>query len=276
MRETDLALADGRSLHVYDSGGDGPVVLWHHGTPNIGTPPRPLFPAGDRLGVRWVAYDRPGYGGSGARPGRTVGSAAEDVRAVADALGIGRFGVLGHSGGGPHALACAALLPGRVTAAVGVSGLAPYEPEADRDWFAGMTPSGEAGLRAALRGRAAKEAYEASAGYDPEMFTPADHAALTGDWAWFDEVVGPALAQGPGGLVDDDLAYVAPWGFRPEEVAVPVLLLHGERDRVVPVAHAHRLAARCPAAELRLGAGDGHLSVLREAGAALEWLAGRA
>ncbi|NEE56132.1 alpha/beta hydrolase, partial [Streptomyces sp. SID8455] len=81
---------------------------------NIGSPPAPLFPAAERLSVRWVSYDRPGYGGSSPLPGRDIASAAADVRAIADALAIGRFAVLGHSGGGPHALACGALLPDRV------------------------------------------------------------------------------------------------------------------------------------------------------------------
>ncbi|MCS0604367.1 alpha/beta hydrolase [Streptomyces sp. LP11] len=278
MRERDLVLDDGRRLHVYDTGAgdaDGrPVVLWQHGTPNIGAPPAPLFPASDRLGIRWVSYDRPGYGGSTSRPGRDVASAAGDAAAVADALGVRRFAVMGHSGGGPHALACGALLPDRVLAVVSVAGLAPFDADG-LDWFAGMSESGTASLRAAAAGRAAKEAHEAAAVYGPEMFTAADHAALAGPWSWFAEVVGPAVESGPGGLIDDDLAYVAPWGFDPARITAPVLLAHGGRDRVVPCAHGRWLARRCPGAELRLGPEDGHISVLREGAAALDWLAGR-
>src|ERR671910_2718554 len=103
VTETDLELGDGRTLHVYDTGTDDAdgrlAVFWHHGTPNIGAPPEPLFPAAARLGIRWVAYDRPGYGGSTPRPGRDVASAASDAARVADALGVGRFAVMGHSGG---------------------------------------------------------------------------------------------------------------------------------------------------------------------------------
>ncbi|MGP3970798.1 alpha/beta fold hydrolase [Streptomyces sp. 6N223] len=282
MIETDLALGDGRTLHVYDTGEGGSqgrlVVSWHHGTPNLGTPPQPLFAASERLGIRWISHDRPGYGGSTPLPGRDAASAAGDVARVADALGIERFAVMGHSGGGPHALACAALLPDRVTAAVSISGLAPlgaFEAEG-LDWFAGMAPSCEASLRAAAEGRAAKERHEATAAFDSEMFTPEDHAALAGPWSWFGSVVGPALAGGPGGLIDDDLAYASPWGFDPARIAAPVLLAHGERDRVVPSAHGRWLAGRCPSAELRIGPGDGHISVLDGGGeAALEWLVGR-
>ncbi|TMR92272.1 alpha/beta hydrolase [Nonomuraea basaltis] len=275
MKELDLELPGGPTLHVYDTGTDGAtdrlVVFWHHGTPNIGSPPVPLFPASDRLGIRWVSYDRPGYGGSASVPGRDLASAATYAGHVADALGIGRFAVMGHSGGGSHALACAALLPDRVLAAVSVSGLAPYGAEG-LDWFAGMSPSGEASLRAAVAGREAKERHEASAEYDPEMFTPADHAAFDGEWSWFGSVVGPALEGGSGGLIDDDLAYVAPWGCDPAQVTAPVLLMHGGRDRVVPSPHGEWLARHCPRAELRLSSDDGHISVLRSSKEGLDWL----
>ncbi len=156
VTELDLELADGRTLHAYDTEPDDDatrslVVFWHHGTPNIGAPPEPLFVAAARLGIRWVSYDRPGYGGSSPLPGRTVASAAGDVASVADALGIDRFAVMGHSGGGPHALACAALLPERVLAVVSLAGLAPFGAEG-LDWFAGMAASGRASLSAAAEG----------------------------------------------------------------------------------------------------------------------------
>ena len=151
MNELDLKLGDGRILHVYDTGADEgsgrlPVV-WHHGTPNIGSPPAPLFPAAERLGLRWVSYDRPGYGGSTRDPGRDLGSAADLVSSVADALGIERFALMGHSGGEPHALACGALLPDRVLGVVSMAGLAPFDA-GGLDWFAGMAASGVDSLRA--------------------------------------------------------------------------------------------------------------------------------
>ncbi|MBV2354046.1 alpha/beta hydrolase [Streptomyces sp. J2-1] len=276
MTDLEIGLPGGRRLRVYDTGpAGGPVVLWQHGTPNVGTPPRPLFAASARLGVRWVGFDRPGYGGSTRVPGRTLGSVAGDAARVADALGIGRFAVLGHSGGASHALACAAVLRDRVTAVAAGSGLAPYGA-AGLDWFAGMAPSCRASLTAAVAGRAAKERHVATADYDPEMFTPADHAALAGPWKWFAEVVGPAVAGGPDGLIDDDLAYVRPWGCDPATATAPVLILHGGRDRVVPVSHGRWLAARCPGAEFRERPEDGHLSALAGAEAALEWLVERA
>ena len=279
LTETDLELIDGRTLHVYDAPADDAdarlTVFWQHGTPNTGAPPVPLFPAAAQRNIRWVSHDRPGYGGSTPQPGRSVASAAADVAAIADALGIGRFAVMGHSGGGPHALACAALLPERILGAVSVAGLAPFQAEG-LDWFAGMAAGGAAELRAATRGREALAELLASTEFDPEQFTPADHAMFDGPWSWLGVVAGQALAGGLGGMVDDDLAYVARWGFDPGGVSAPVLLLHGGADRVVPSSHAEWLARRCRSAQVWLRPDDGHISVLSSATAALEWLADQA
>jgi pimeloyl-ACP methyl ester carboxylesterase len=271
MTETDVAAPGGQTLHAYDWGSGDRVVMWHHGTPNIGFPPKPLFAAAERLGVRFISYDRPGYGGSTPLPGRDMASAASLAATVADALGVDRFAVMGHSSGGPHSLACAALLPERVTAAASISGLAPFTADG-LDWFAGMGPGSLASLGAAAAGRAAKEAQAAVEGA-PD-FTPGDWAALDGDWGWFGSVVEPAMAAGPTPLVDDDLANVGPWGFDPAVITAPVLLVHGGADLVVPSSHSAWLAGRIPKAELRVVPGEGHISVLPgEAVPALEWLA---
>lgn len=275
VREIDLDLGDRRTLHAYDTGADGGdgqlAVFWHHGTPNIGAPPEPLFAVAVRLGIRWVSYDRPGYGGSTTHRGRNVASAAAYASSVADALGIERFAVMGHSGGGSHALACAALLPERVLGVVSMAGLAPFGAEG-LDWFGGMADSCAASLHAAAQGRATKERYEAEAEYDPEMFTEADHGALSGSWSWVLDVVNPAVEAGPGGLIDDDLAYVAPWRVDPARVRAPVLLVHGGWDRVVPSSHGEWLARRCPSAKLWLRPDDGHISILNHSPAAMGWL----
>jgi len=206
-----------------------------------------------------------------------LNSAVEPARAagprgrVADALDIDAFAVMGHSGGSSHALACAARLPDRVTAVVSMSALAPYG-SSGLDWFAGMYPGGEAGLRTATEGRDAKERDEATAEHDPEMFTPEDHASLNGAWSWLNSVVEPALESGPGGLIDDDLAYVTPWDADPATIAVPTLIVHGGHDRIVPSAHGEWLASRIPGAELWLVPEAGHLSVLDTGERALAWL----
>jgi pimeloyl-ACP methyl ester carboxylesterase len=274
VTETDLELDDGRTLHAYDTGTDDAdnrlAVFWHHGSPNIGAPPQPLFSAADRLGIRWVSYDRPGYGGSTPRPDRDVASAAADASAVVDALGIDRFVVMGHSGGGSHALACAALLRERVLGAVVVSGMAPFGAEG-LEWFEGFGPGGAAQLRAAAAGRAALEKHLAESD-DEAGFTPEDEAALEGEWSWLIDVVRPDLAGGMEGFIEDVLAGVGPWGFDPAEVAAPALFVHGGRDRVVPCSHGEWLARRCPSAELWLRPGDGHISILNRGATALTWL----
>ncbi|WP_199564913.1 alpha/beta fold hydrolase [Spongiactinospora rosea] len=275
LTEFDVAVPGGGVLHAYDVDPGGPgehlTVIWHHGTPNIGTPPEPLFPAAARLGVRWVSYDRPGYGRSTPAPGRDLASAGRYAELVADVLGVERYAMAGHSGGGSHALAGAAARPGRVTAVLSVAGLAPLDA-GDLDWFAGMGPASAASLHAAVAGRAAKERFEAAAEFDPEMFTAADHAALAGEWAWLNGVAEAGSAPGSTGLIDDDLAYVAPWGADPAEVRAPVLLLHGQKDRIAPAAHGEWLARRCRSAQLRLTPGDGHISALAGAASGLEWL----
>ena len=277
--ENSAVLPDGRTLHYYDTGaaeGADLAVVWFHGTPNLGEPPQPLLPAAAERGIRFVSYERPGYATSTERPGRDVASAAGDVAAIVDALGIGRFAVLGHSGGGPHALACAALLPDRVFAAVDVSGTAPYGGEG-LDFFAGINPSGEAELRAAVLGRAELAACLEASEFDPEMFTPGDLAALEGSWAWLAGVAGKALEGGLTGFIDDDLAGVRPWGFDPAAIEVPVLICHGEDDRVVPIAHSRWLADRIPTAQLLSYPGDGHVTVLDSAAVpALDWIRSRA
>jgi pimeloyl-ACP methyl ester carboxylesterase len=269
--ERDVVLPDGRVLHVYDTHPDDDeraVIVWHHGTPNMGPPPEPLTPILDRLGGRFIGFDRPGYGGSTPDPERTIRATATNVVHVLDALGIENFRVMGHSGGGPHALACAALLPDRVLGAVTISAPAPFNTDG-LDWFAGMAPAGVAQNRAAAQGRQTLESHSDD---DDFGFTPEDERALQGRWAWFLDVVRPALATGSAGRVDDLLASVRPWGFDLETIGTPVLLLHGDADRVVPITHARWLSTRVPNAHLVERPGDGHITVMDGAPDALVWL----
>lgn len=269
--ERDLHASDGRTLHVHDAGGDGIPIFWHHGTPNIGEPPAPLMAAARERGFRWIGHDRPGYGGSTARPGRDIASVVDDVVTIADALAIDRFAVMGHSGGAPHALACAAIAPERVLAAVCVAGLAPRS-SAGLDWFDGMARAGAAELRAAVNGRQELAELLETSDFDPDQFTPADREALEGEWGWFHGIVERALEGGLDGMIDDDLAQVGPWGFDPSSIGVPVLIVHGEDDRIVPPAHGAWLAAHCPEAHHVRRPGHGHLSVLSSGVDALDWL----
>lgn len=278
VHEFDITLSDGRTLHGYEAEGEGVPVMWHHGTPNVGTPPRPLLALAAELGLRWVSFDRPGYGGSTANPGRTIADTAADAAALADTLHLDRFAVVGHSGGGPHALACAARQPARITAAVSLGGLAPIDA-AGLDWFAGMGPTSHAALRAAQSGLEGKRQHEQQHADAPIDFTAADWAALTGEWGWLGEVAAAGAASGIDALIDDYVAYVTPWGVDLGAVAAPVLLAHGADDHVVPVAHADWLASAMPSAQLWRLEGESHISALaaeKHGGAdALRWLADR-
>jgi pimeloyl-ACP methyl ester carboxylesterase len=269
--ERDVALGDGRTLRAYDTGAETAgsfALFWHHGSPQTGAPLEPLLSAAAERGIRLLSYGRPSYGGSTPRPGRDVASAAADVARIADAVGIDRFAVMGASGGGPHALACAALLPDRVTGAVCVAGPAPLTE--DFDWFGGMASPG--GLRAAMAGRGARARYAATDEFDPASFTPADWAALSRAWSSLGADAGRAEEAGPDGLIDDDVAFVSPWGFEPGQIAVPVLFVQGGQDRVVPPAHADWLLRNCPRSELWLRPDDGHVSILDATPVAMDWL----
>jgi pimeloyl-ACP methyl ester carboxylesterase len=158
-----------------------------------------------------------------------------------------------------------------VLATVCMSGPAPFGAEG-LDWFAGMTPSGAAEYRAAATGRSALEACLASAEFDPGVFTPADHAAAFGAWSWLGTVAGQALATGQGGIVDDDLAYVTPWGCDLRQISTPILFAHGAHDRLVPSSPSTWLAQHCRTAELWLRPDDGHVSILNFSVMALDWL----
>ena len=275
LRTVDVPLDDGRVLRAYDSGADAAarlVLVWHHGSPQTGVPLEPVLAAAAARGIRVISYGRPSYGGSSPRPGRDVASAAADVAAVADAFGVERFAAMGASGGGPHALAGAALLPERVTGVVTLAGIAPRTDAFD--WFDGMRAPG--GLRSALQGREARARYAETEEFDPEQFLPVDFAALDGRWSSLNDDVARSDAFGPDGLIDDDVAFARPWGFELEDVRAPVLLVQGEGDRVVPRRHASWMLSRLPNATLWMRLDDGHVSVLDTVPDAMDWLLERA
>ena len=209
VHETDVPVRR-EPLHACHRAGGGCRSSGTTAHPTSGRPRRRCSPRPSGSGRGWVGYDRPGWGGSTPRPDRSVGSAAADVAAVVDALGIDRLAVMGRCGGGPHALACAALLPDRVLAAVSASGSAPYSSPG-LDWSPGWPTRPHCGPRSQVAGPAGGLRGRARRGR--VRFAHADERALQGEWGWLIEVVRPALANGPAPIVDDGLALVRPWGL---------------------------------------------------------------
>lgn len=271
----DITLPDGRSLHVLVTGDPAaPPVVYHVGTPHGLTPEPEMVDAVTGRGLSLVSVARPGYPGSSALPGRTVAAVAADTATVLNALGHGEFATLGWSGGGPHALACAALLPGCRAAAL-VASVAPPDA-AGLDFLAGMGGDNIEEFGAAREGSAALGRWlEAAAsglatvtGADvvasmASLLPAPDRAVLSGERGdQMAAAVREALADGIAGWRDDDLAFVAPWGFDPAAVPVPVSVWQGAHDLMVPLAHGRWLAAAVPGARLHLLDDDGHLSLV--------------
>ncbi|MGW0820151.1 alpha/beta fold hydrolase [Streptomyces sp. NPDC002845] len=283
-----IRTADGRVLRVECSGDPrGRPVFLLHGTPGSRVGPRPRSMVLYQRGTRLISYDRPGYGGSDRLPGRRVVDVVEDVVRLADALGLDRFAVAGRSGGAPHALACAALLPDRVTRAAALVGLAPRNAEG-LDWFAGMAPSNVDEFRIASsdpeRFKARLIPRSAAIRSDParlleELRTDltADDRQIVIDTAFRSMMLRnfrEALRTSPYGWIDDALALTGPWGFEPADIRVPVLLWHGEKDVFSPAAHASWLAARIPRVKAVVEPAAAHFAAVRALPQVLGWLLG--
>lgn len=266
---------DGRTLDVYVDGEESGIpLLFHNGTPSSGMLYRPFVEAAAQRGLRMVSFSRAGYGGSTRHPGRTVADVVADVACVLDAVGADAFYTVGWSGGGPHALACAAMLPRRVIGAASVGGLAPYDADG-LDWLAGMGQENVAVFRAALDGDAALRSFldEARPGFATvtgdevaarlgALASEVDRAAINGQAAsWLADVFRESVRNGIWGWYDDEVAFVEPWGFDLDRIGVPVAIWQGAQDRNTPPAHGEWLAARIPRAQPRLLPEHGHLSL---------------
>lgn len=297
--------ADGGKVAFAQSGPcNGYPVFFLHGTPGsrIGVLPRPFELS--RRRVRLIAIDRPGYGMSDRRPGRDVASVVQDVVAVADRLGLDRFSVSGRSGGGPHALACGALLPDRVRSVVALVSIAPFDAEG-LDWYAGMTDSNVAAYRltrAALADPALMPGMKLSLALDT--------GALATDFIaerLFDElpvadrrIVADTdirrllidgfrnavtnrdnlIAADPAdpertylaGQFDDHIAFCSPWGFDPADIRCPTLVWHGGTDVYSPPSHSRWLASRIPHAVLDVDPAEAHFGAVRYFPHLLGWM----
>jgi pimeloyl-ACP methyl ester carboxylesterase len=289
MQRQSLGMADGRVVEMLTDGpSDGLPLVLHEGTPVGLSVYPPTVQAAAVRGLRVVLLARPGYEGSTPRPGRRVADVASDVAEVLDRLGADTFLSAGWSGGGPHALACAALLPGRCLAAASIAGVAPYGVPG-LDWMAGMGPENVEEFSAALKGEQALTDFLEPAAAGMRDVTGAqvadalgglasavDKAALSGEFAeHMAAVLRAALSGGIAGWRDDDLAFTTGWGFSlgwddklgvetllgPENPPAPVAVWQGDQDRMVPFAHGQWLATHITRVRAHLLPGEGHLTL---------------
>jgi pimeloyl-ACP methyl ester carboxylesterase len=277
-----VTTADGRKLEVLTAGKSGGYPwLWVPGTPSAAVDYPRLDDLATKLDLRLVTWSRPGYGGSTPRPpppeGPRIVHDVPDIEAILDALGMGEFVVVGWSGGGPRALACAAVLSDRCSAAATLAGLAPFDA-AGLDWMAGMGPGNVADFTAALQGPEAYAAFQekfflpmtsasaadVAAGLG-QLLTPTDEVTLTRGLAqWLAESMHRAGGQGVIGVRDDGLALAAPWGFDVSSVSVPTAIWAGGQDVTVPYAHGQWLSANVPGAVAHLFDGAGHITLVND------------
>jgi pimeloyl-ACP methyl ester carboxylesterase len=285
--ETTMVRAPGGRELCVETGGrpDGKPVLIHHGSPGSRLLVDDWVSDATEDGVRLIGYDRPGYGRSTPDPARTVADCAADVRAIAAALGYDRIAMWGISGGGPHALACAAMLPDLVCAVASLASIAPYGSP-DLDYFTDMGQDNVDDIQLFLRDRAAAHEKLASdregllqataetvtAGIE-SLISPADAAALR---SGLDEYLLRSMQLGlePGdeGWWEDCRVHVEDWGFSFDDIAVPVQLWHGRNDKFVPFQHGEWLAEQIPGVEAHLSDDDGHLTLLFKLRAIHAWL----
>lgn len=278
---------DGRRLAVDVTGApDGYPVFLLHGTPGSRYGPKPRGIVLYRLGLQLICYDRPGYGGSDRDEGRTVHAAASDVATIADKMGIDRFAVVGRSGGGPHALACAAVMPERVSSTAVLVSLAPSDA-VGLDWYHGMSQQNVQEYRAAdvdvqaLLTNLASNAEQAQR--DPRRFIGLIESELSEpDKRVVGDVVlrrllldtyAEALRQGAAGWIDDVLAFRKPWAIELSKITSRVLLWHGQDDRFSPVDHTRWLGHHIPQAQVEVQSGIGHFGAVEVLPEILSWVA---
>jgi pimeloyl-ACP methyl ester carboxylesterase len=281
-----IETADARQLRVEVAGDGERVVLLQLGSPSAGVIYDRWVRDAAARGLTLVAYDRPGYGGSSPQPGRTVADCAADVRAISEAIGFERCALWGLSGGGPHALACGALLAGLVAAVATIGSWAPLDAPG-LDYFADMSEQARAEyelyvsdrddwkrLGLELRDKLLALNVEEFAEQWSAGVSAVDSEAVHGEFGtWLRQAVQDGLTPGLDGWTDDLVAFRSPWGFDPASISVPVKLWHGLEDRIVPVAHGHWLADTIPRAEAAMRDDDGHVTVVADRiGDVHDWL----
>lgn len=271
-----ITTSDGRNLQVATLGEPtGRTVFFHHGTPGSASLVRTMAPLAESGELFVITMSRAGYATSSRQEGRNIAAAASDTTAVLDALGRMDYVVVGWSGGGPHALACATLDAPRCTAAWSLAGVVPMS--ADIDWTEGMGPENREEFALAMAGGPEYEPYvaaqaaflaEATGDNVVEVFggllSEPDKAALTDDGArnLFADSLRQGFSNGYFGFYDDDRAMMGEWGFDPATIQIPVAVWYGNEDLMVPPKHGEWLVRTLPTATEHHYPSEGHLSII--------------
>jgi pimeloyl-ACP methyl ester carboxylesterase len=271
-----LKLTDGRFLEYFDNGiSSTSAIVFHHGTPAHASLWSAWLDLAASKGIRALSYSRAGYGISDRNEGRTVFSNNGDIRELLDSFGIRDFISIGWSGGGPHALATTMMSGSK--GAITLAGVGEYGA-ADLDFLAGMGPENEEEFGEALKGESEISAWmdknalafkdvtdveirEALGG----LIGDADKKALDGVVAdEYATATRKGLAVSFDGWIDDDIAFVQPWGFALSDISVPVLIWQGDQDLMVPHAHSYWLEKHIPTGKLHFVPGHGHISLIAD------------
>lgn len=271
-----LKLTDGRFLEYFDNGNASTsAIVFHHGTPAHASLWASWLEKAAAAGIRALSYSRAGYGISDRHEGRTVFSNNSDIRELLDSFGIREFVSIGWSGGGPHALATTTLAGCK--GAITLAGVGEYGAT-DLNFLAGMGPENEEEFGEALKGEAAISAWmeknaqsfksvteteirEALGGLIGDVDKKALEGPIADEYA---TATRKGLAVSFDGWIDDDIAFVAPWGFKLSEISVPVLIWQGDDDFMVPHAHSYWLEKHIPTAQLNFVQGHGHVSLIAD------------
>jgi pimeloyl-ACP methyl ester carboxylesterase len=274
-----IELPSRRKIHFECSGPVSPgstVLVFHHGQPGAAMLWDGLVEAGERQGWPVVMLSRPGYANSDRLEGRRIADGPADVADVLDHLGVDRFVTAGWSGGGPHALACGALLAPRCAAVASVAGVAPYHGAQNLDWTAGMGPENEAEFAAMISGEPGVEAkvreeISLLAAIQPDqlveafggLLSPPDKSVLVDGVAEFTAAwLRLAVSTGTDGHWDDGQAFISDWGFELADITAPVTVWRAGQDLMVPPSHGVWLAEHIRGAESIELPEDGHISLL--------------
>lgn len=274
MTLSSFTRSNGNRIDFFDSGSGADLLIYHHGTPGAGPMHSDMLDPAAANGLRIVELIRPGYGNSTREPKRTVADVVAIANELADHLGFEKYVTMGWSGGGPHALANVALSPDRCVAAMSLAGVGMFG-QPDLDFLEGMGQDNLDEFGAAVAGEAEIRAYLEPAGRDmanvqgseiiemmSTLLPEEDRAALTGEFGENTaEMFRWAIHTGIDGWLDDDIAFVLPWGFELEKIKNPVTIWQGATDLMVPFAHGQWLASKMPHADVNLLEGHGHLSI---------------